>query len=375
MFFCFIGWFFKYRGDLFSNYRIFRHCFTFLRLILTSSNGVEGKFNVNMTRLFLRFYAIKVSFATCSNLSYFNCSQRAMNHFNYSGISGGGVDSRGHLFQVRFRLIRCIGSAINARECSGATCSQRARGAHGVIVASTANGTSGLGIRDLCFGGTSNMMVRAAYRYRIGLRFILRIRSFRYIGGGFTFFGAFRSYLAVNRRFLRSDWLFFIHTAWASSKLWSNCNFFYGSINGRFNVCIIRSSFIRFICNGNSICGLVYYAGRLNGTNRGFSVVRFSAGASTGFARCDIGSLRWLCLIRREITSRRVNVTLVGFTVTSFLQAIDAPCKLCLVTFRQRNRLFAILCGMTNGECNRVVARPFFTWTNDRFVKNLAWFV
>lgn len=50
----------------------------------------------------------------------------------------------------------------------------------------------------------------------------------------------------------------------------------------------------------------------------------------------------------------------MGLAMASFLEAINAPCKLGLVAFRERDGFIAIRRCVANRERYRIVARAFF---------------
>lgn len=193
---CDDGRFFYQGGVLFSYLRVLRRGFTLVRLIFACSDSGQGVLHVNVTRLFFRLKNVQRSFNASAYYARFYRGARERDHFLFARVSRWRFYSIRDFFQVGFRLIRRVRSAIYARESASAKCPQRARCSNRVIVTSATYSATSLCIRHLRFGGDPYVMIRSTNRYRIGFGFVLRPRYFRYVRGGLAFLRSLRSCFA-----------------------------------------------------------------------------------------------------------------------------------------------------------------------------------
>lgn len=226
---------------------------------------------------------------------------------------------------------------------------------------SSADGAASLRVRHLCFRSNANVMVRTANRYRVRLSFILRTGILWNKGSGFAFLRTLRSNLTNDGGFLRDYGFLFVASTRRGSELRFNSDLIASTFLFRLNVSVIRACLVRLVGNRDGVGGLIELASSFNGTARCLAIIGLSAGASTRTNGCHVSGLRRLRLVRRKVATCRVNVTLVRLAVTSFLQAINTPRKLCLVAFREGDCFVTIRRRMTNGECYRIVTRAFLT--------------
>lgn len=216
-----------------------------------------------------------MGFDTRPYFASFYRSERAVDDLFVTRICGRRLNSIRHFFQVRVRLVRRVGGAINSRESACAERAVRAGSANRVVVATAAASTTGLRVRNLRFGGYSHVVVRTTDRDRVRFRFALRARYERNFWCRFAFFRSLRSHFANDGSDLRDFRFLFVTSARWGGQLRFVGDLLEGPFEDRFHVCVFRSSFVRFIGNCNSVCGFVDLPSGLNGANRCLAIVSF----------------------------------------------------------------------------------------------------
>lgn len=293
------GRFFDDGRLLFAIFRIFRRDFSLVRFVLACSDGREGILGVYVARLFLRFHDIKRCLNAGANYTNLERGAREGDDFFLARIGGRGLDSVGNLLQVRFRLIRRVRGAINAGQGACTQCPYRARCADRIVMAASANSATGLRVGHLRLGGDAYVMVRSAYRYRIGLCFIFRSRHLGNVRGGLALFRSLRAYFTVKGCDLRYDRLLDVNSARGGSELRFNGDLFASALLNRLFVSVIRAGFVRFVSYCYGVCCFVHLSCSFNGANRGLAVVSFGTGTSARANGRHVGGLRRFGFIRR----------------------------------------------------------------------------
>ncbi len=190
-------------------------------------------------------------------------------------------------------------STINSGQRASAQRSQRARGANGIIMTTTAQRQARLRPGHLRLRGHTNVMIRSANGDGISYGLIFRTNVHRGTRRLLRLISALRASFTQQGRLARANGLLLITTLRRRGQLralrqLSECAFLC-----RLLVRVIGASFVRLISDRDGVRGTIDLTGRLDSSNGGLTIVSFCLRVRARAHRCAISRLRRLYLVGR----------------------------------------------------------------------------
>ena len=265
------------------------------------------------------------------------------------------------LFGIEVKCIQNIINSVCTKRDTDTTQARHAEDTCKIIVTTTTCDTSHWCIKCFHLKDSSRIVVESTGQCQIELYFVVQSCNLQSIKDELRFFNTFLSYIRTFKHFSNGIEFILIRSFQRNDRLKLLYSLVTDTISLQLCIDIIETYFVEFINSDCYINDLVSFSDNLSNARKYLSVINLYLNSYTEFRKDSVNNLHQFNLVQQGIRTNNICITLVEFTITSFLWTVCTPHRLYLIAFEGQLKFFTVHHNIARKRNCQIITKSFFT--------------